>query len=58
MNVRFNGTQPVNASAKTQLEVITDYASYPGFNPSVTGVTVLRRDDRGLALRGLVLQLS
>jgi hypothetical protein len=26
---------------------ITDYASYPGFNPSVTHVTVLRKDGSG-----------
>ena len=32
---------------KTLFEVITDYGNYPGFDPSVTGVTVLGQDESG-----------
>ena len=32
MNIHFNHTEPVNASAQTLFDVITDHASYPSFN--------------------------
>jgi hypothetical protein len=42
-----SATQPANASAKTLFEVITVYGNYPSFNPSVTGVAVLRKGESG-----------
>jgi len=53
INVRFNGGQPANAWAKTPFEVITDYGNYPGFNPSVADVAVLRQDERILCGTGV-----
>jgi Polyketide cyclase / dehydrase and lipid transport len=47
MNVCFNGMQPADACVKTLFEVITDYGNYPGFNPSVTDVTVPGQDGSG-----------
>jgi hypothetical protein len=47
MNLDFNDTQDVNASAATLLEVLTDYASYPSFNRAIDTVTVVRKDDDG-----------
>jgi ribosome-associated toxin RatA of RatAB toxin-antitoxin module len=51
VDVRFNDTQRANVSAQTLFEVITDYANYPNFNPSVTNVTVLRKDNGGAEFR-------
>ena len=51
MDIRFNDTQPANASAQTLFEVITDYTHYPNFNPSATNVAVLRKDNSGAEFR-------
>lgn len=51
MNIRFNDTQPANAAAQTLFEVLTDYASYPSFNPAVTDVAVMRKDGHGAEFR-------
>jgi len=32
MNIHFNHTVPVAASAETLFDVITDYETYPSFN--------------------------
>ena len=47
MDIHFNHTEPVHASAETLFDVITDYAAYPSFNSSVTKVTVVTRNERG-----------
>jgi ribosome-associated toxin RatA of RatAB toxin-antitoxin module len=47
MDLHFKDTQPVNASGDTLWEVITDYPSYPSFNPAVATMTVLRKDEEG-----------
>jgi ribosome-associated toxin RatA of RatAB toxin-antitoxin module len=47
MDIHFNDTQPAGAPAGTLFEVITDYASYPGFNPALVKVQVVNKDDTG-----------
>jgi ribosome-associated toxin RatA of RatAB toxin-antitoxin module len=47
MDVHFNATRSVAAPAAVLFEVITDYPSYPRFNPAVTNVRVVRKDDTG-----------
>jgi len=47
MLIHFNDTRPAGASAATLFEVITDYPAYPRFNPAVTGVRVVRKDESG-----------
>lgn len=47
MNIHFNHTEPVNASAQTLFDVITDYANYPSFNPALINVEVVSKDEQG-----------
>jgi ribosome-associated toxin RatA of RatAB toxin-antitoxin module len=47
MNIHFNHTEPVNASAQTLFDVITDYASYPSFNSALIKVEVVSKDEQG-----------
>ena len=47
MNIHFNHTEPVNASAQTLFDVITDYANYPSFNPALIHVEVVSKDEQG-----------
>jgi ribosome-associated toxin RatA of RatAB toxin-antitoxin module len=47
MEIHFNDTRPANAPASTLLEVITDYPSYPSFNPAVINVRVVKKDGSG-----------
>jgi len=47
MNIHFNHTEPVNASAQTLFDVITDYASYPSFNSALIRVEVVSKDEQG-----------
>jgi hypothetical protein len=47
MNVHFKDTQPAEAPGEVLFSVLTDYVNYPNFNPSVTNVTVLKKDDEG-----------
>jgi len=47
MDIHFNDTQPADAPAGTLFEVITDYASYPSFNPALVKVQVVTKDDTG-----------
>ena len=47
MGIHVNDTQPAGAPAGTLVEVITDYASYPGFNPALIQVQVVKKDDTG-----------
>jgi ribosome-associated toxin RatA of RatAB toxin-antitoxin module len=47
MNIHFNHTEPVEASAETLFDVITDYAHYPSFNSSVVKVDVVAKDEHG-----------
>lgn len=50
MTVHFNDTQPGSRLAGTFFKVITDYPSHPSLNPSVTAVTVLRKDENSAEL--------
>ena len=47
MNIHFNHTEPVNASAQTLFDVITDYTSYPSFNSALIKVEVVSKDEQG-----------
>jgi ribosome-associated toxin RatA of RatAB toxin-antitoxin module len=47
MDIHFNHTEPVHASAETLFDVITDYTAYPSFNSAVTKVTVVTKNERG-----------
>ena len=47
MNIHFNHTEPVNASAQTLFDVITDYTSYPSFNSALIKVEVISKDEQG-----------
>ena len=47
MDIRFNHTEPVNASAETLFDVITDYANYPSFNSALIKVTVVTKNEQG-----------
>jgi len=47
VNIHFNHTEPVNASAQTLFDVITDYASYPSFNSALIKVEVVSKDEQG-----------
>jgi ribosome-associated toxin RatA of RatAB toxin-antitoxin module len=47
MNIHFNHTEPVDASAETLFEVLTDHAGYPRFNPPVVNVTVITKNQNG-----------
>jgi hypothetical protein len=47
MDIHVNDTQPADAPAGTLFEVITDYASYPGFNPALLKVQMVNKDDTG-----------
>ena len=45
MNIHFNHTEPVEAPAAVLFDVITDYTSYPSFNPALVKVQVVEKDD-------------
>jgi ribosome-associated toxin RatA of RatAB toxin-antitoxin module len=47
VNIHFNDTRPADAPAATLLDVITDYAAYPKFNPALIDVKVIQKDDNG-----------
>ena len=47
MNIHFDDTQPADAPADTLFDVITDYASYPNFNPALIKVSVVKKDGTG-----------
>ena len=47
MDIHFNHTEPVKASAETLFDVITDYANYPSFNSALINVTVVEKDEQG-----------
>jgi ribosome-associated toxin RatA of RatAB toxin-antitoxin module len=47
MDIHFNHTEPVEASAETLFDVLTDYASYPSFNSALINMTVVRKDENG-----------
>ena len=47
MNIHFNHTEPVTASAQTLFDVITDYANYPSFNSALIHVEVVSKDEQG-----------
>jgi ribosome-associated toxin RatA of RatAB toxin-antitoxin module len=47
MNIHFNHTEPVQASAETLFDVITDYANYPSFNSALIHVTVVTKNEHG-----------
>jgi ribosome-associated toxin RatA of RatAB toxin-antitoxin module len=47
MNIHFNHTEPVQAPAEVLFDVITDYTSYPSFNPALIKVEVVVKDDSG-----------
>ena len=47
MDIHFNHTEPVEAPAAVLFDVITDYTSYPGFNPALIKVEVVAKDDTG-----------
>ena len=47
MDIHFNHTEPVNASAETLFDVITDYVNYPSFNSALIKVTVVTKNEQG-----------
>ena len=47
MDIHFNHTEPVKASAETLFDVITDYVNYPSFNSALIKVTVVSKDEHG-----------
>ena len=47
MDIHFNDTRMADAPAATLFDVITDYVSYPKFNPALIHVSVVRKDDNG-----------
>jgi len=47
MNIHFNHTVPVAASAETLFDVITDYETYPSFNSALVKVSVVSQDEGG-----------
>jgi ribosome-associated toxin RatA of RatAB toxin-antitoxin module len=47
MNIHFNHTEPVEASAEILFGVITDYPSYPSFNSALINMTVVKKDENG-----------
>ena len=47
MNIHFNHSEPVEASAETLFDVITDYANYPSFNSALIKVNVVTKDANG-----------
>ena len=47
MDIHLNDTRSADAPAGTLFEVITDYPSYPDFDPTLIHVTVISQDDTG-----------
>lgn len=47
MDIHFKDIQYANAPADKLFEVITDYSSYPRFNPAVESVDVVAKNERG-----------
>jgi len=47
MDIHFNHTEPVQAPAEVLFDVITDYTSYPSFNPALIKVEVVAKDQSG-----------
>ena len=47
MNIHLNDTRSADAPAGTLFEVMTDYPSYPDFDPTLIHVTVISQDDTG-----------
>jgi ribosome-associated toxin RatA of RatAB toxin-antitoxin module len=47
MDIHFNHTEPVKASADTLFDVLTDYGNYPSFNSALIHVTVVTKNEQG-----------
>jgi ribosome-associated toxin RatA of RatAB toxin-antitoxin module len=47
MDIHFNHTEPVDASAETLFDVLTDYPSYPSFNSALINIEVVKKDETG-----------
>jgi ribosome-associated toxin RatA of RatAB toxin-antitoxin module len=47
VDIHFNHSEPVAASAETLFDVITDYVNYPSFNSALIHVEVVKKDDSG-----------
>ena len=56
MDIRLRDTQLANRSGRDTLEVITDYAHYPHFNPGVLDVTVVDSSNNGAEWQDFVIE--
>jgi len=45
VDIHFNDTQSARCTGGTPSGVITDYTSYPSFNPALVKVQVVEKDD-------------